>query len=417
MIDGIHTDGRPVRSAFAEDIVELEQAREEKRRRLAEANPIKSFAAGPLLADIAAIAPREWLLGTVFCRQFVSSLIGSGGGGKTAIRYAQYLALATGRPLTGEHVHKRGRILLLCFEDDLNEMRRRFAALMLQHGVAAHEIGDWLHFAPMPTDVTLLHSERGVRAPGLLLQALRIKIEELQPDLVAIDPFARVHGLESENDNAGMAAALGMLTKLAAECNIAIDLCHHANKGPTEAGDAGRSRGASANIDAQRLARTLTPMTCEEAARFGVPEGERRAYVRIDDGKVNLAPAGKATWFRLVGVKLGNGTADYPNGDEVQAAVRWRPPDIWDGPLASFADIFDEIDAGFDGRRYSASNASKDRGGYKVVQRHLDRTDAQARQIINNWVRDGVLRVEEYLDPKRREKLSGLFGNLAKRPG
>jgi hypothetical protein len=215
-----------------------------------------------------------------------------------------------------------------------------------------------------------------------------------------------------------MAAALGMLTKLAAECNIAIDLCHHANKGPTEAGDAGRSRGASANIDAQRLARTLTPMTSEEAARFGVPEGERRAYVRIDDGKVNLAPAGKTTWFRLVGVKLGNGTADYPNGDEVQAAVRWHPPNIWDGPLAAFADIFDEINGGLpDGRRYSASNASKDRAAWQVVQRHLDRSDAEARQIIKNWVQDGVFRTEECVDPIRRRKVPGLFGNPSRRPG
>jgi hypothetical protein len=253
--------------------------------------------------------------------------------------------------------------------------------------------------------------------PGILVQALRAKIEELEPDLVAIDPFARVHGLDNENDNAGMAAALGLLTQIAAVYNVAIDLCHHTHKGSAEAGDAGRSRGASANIDAQRLARTLTPMSPEEAARYAIPDAERRRYVRIDDAKVNLGPPGEAVWFHLVGVRLGNGTPEYPNGDEVQAAVRWRPPNMWDGPLASFADIFDEIDAGFDGRRYSASNASKGRAAYKVVQRHLDRTDAQARQIINNWVSDGVFRVEEYDDPKRREKLSGLFGNPAKRPG
>ncbi len=50
------------------------------------------------------IPPRGWLLGNIFCRGFVSSLLGDGGAGKTALRYAQYLSLATGRSLTGEHV-------------------------------------------------------------------------------------------------------------------------------------------------------------------------------------------------------------------------------------------------------------------------------------------------------------------------
>jgi hypothetical protein len=53
--------------------------------------------------------PREWLLGNVFCREFLSSLIGDGGVGKTAVRYAQYLSLASNRSLTGEHVFLRAR--------------------------------------------------------------------------------------------------------------------------------------------------------------------------------------------------------------------------------------------------------------------------------------------------------------------
>ncbi len=54
--------------------------------------------------DDAPIPPRGWLLGNVFCRRFVSSLLAEGGAGKTALRTAQALALASGQPLTGEHV-------------------------------------------------------------------------------------------------------------------------------------------------------------------------------------------------------------------------------------------------------------------------------------------------------------------------
>jgi hypothetical protein len=43
--------------------------------------------------DAAAPPPRGWLLGHVFCRTFISSLIAEGGSGKTTLRYAQYLSL------------------------------------------------------------------------------------------------------------------------------------------------------------------------------------------------------------------------------------------------------------------------------------------------------------------------------------
>src|SRR5215813_2092078 len=84
---------------------------------------------------VTTIPPRGWLLGTTFCRKFISGLIAEGGVGKTAIRYAQYLACATGRSLTGEYVHHRCRSLIVCLEDDLDEVKRRIGAAMLHHRV------------------------------------------------------------------------------------------------------------------------------------------------------------------------------------------------------------------------------------------------------------------------------------------
>lgn len=69
--------------------------------------------------------PREWLLGNQFCRRFLSGVLAPGATGKTALRTLQYLALATGRPLTGQHVFKRSRVLILSLEDDDSELRRR----------------------------------------------------------------------------------------------------------------------------------------------------------------------------------------------------------------------------------------------------------------------------------------------------
>ena len=88
--------------------------------------------------------PREWLLGATFCRTFLSSLLAAGGVGKTALRYAQFLSLATGRNLTGEHVHLRCRVLVISLEDDENELKRRMLALMKYHGISHDDVRGWL---------------------------------------------------------------------------------------------------------------------------------------------------------------------------------------------------------------------------------------------------------------------------------
>ena len=50
-------------------------------------------------------------------------------------------------------------------------------------------------------------------------------------------------------------------------------------------------------------------MSSDEAARFGIEEGQRRSFVRVDSGKVNITPPlSSAQWFKIVGVPLGNAT-------------------------------------------------------------------------------------------------------------
>lgn len=91
-------------------------------------------------ADDWNVQPRGWLLGNVFCRGFVSSIIADGGVGKTSLRYAQYLSLATGRSLTGERVFQRCRVLLVSLEDSIDELRRRVKAAAMHHGVLQSEL-------------------------------------------------------------------------------------------------------------------------------------------------------------------------------------------------------------------------------------------------------------------------------------
>lgn len=364
------------------------------------------------------VLPREWLLGTTFCKGFLSGLVAAGAAGKTSLRIVQYLSLATGRPLSGEHIFRRCRVLLVSLEDDHDELRRRIKAAMIHHDIAAQDIAGWLYLAT-PRDLVLAETRNGEHHIGPMEAALRDTINALGIELVGIDPLVKAHRVE-ENSNNAMDFVAGRLCQIAMELGCACDTTHHTSKGTQIAGDPDKARGGSAFVNAARLIYSLTTMTPEEAQSFGIPERERRSLVRIDSAKVNLAPpSSEARWFRLVGIKLGNATDIYPHGDEVQTVETWTPPDAWAGLTSDLLNaILTEIDAGLpNGQRFSAANMAGHRSAWSIVQKHCpDRTEGQCRQVIRTWVRNGVLTQEDYDDPVARKSRAGLKVNALRRP-
>jgi 5S rRNA maturation endonuclease (ribonuclease M5) len=371
--------------------------------------------------DVDPPPPRGWLLGNIFCRGFMSSLLGDGGSGKTATRYAQLMSLATGRALTGEYVFERCRVLIVSLEDDDWELRRRILAARLHHGVELSEMKGWLFLAtPGAAGGKLMTIDKNGRLNrGALADKLEATITARKIDLVYLDPFIKSHSV-GENDNTAIDEVAQVLTDLAAKHDIAIDTPHHVSKGAPDPGNANRGRGASAQKDAGRLVYTLSPMSTDEAQAFGLKEEERRLLVRMDSGKVNIAPPmSKAQWFRLIGVPLGNATDRYPNGDNVQTIEPWTPPDTWadlNSPLLNR--ILDDIDAGLpDGNRYSDGPNVGDRAAWKVVvEQAPTKTEAQAREIVKTWVKNGLLKVEQYENPQTRKMVKGLRVDPTKRP-
>ncbi|RWP64138.1 MAG: hypothetical protein EOR07_16255 [Mesorhizobium sp.] len=368
------------------------------------------------------IPPRHWLLGNVFCRRFVSSVIADGGTGKTALRVAQALALATGCNLTGEYVFQRCRVLLISLEDDKDELRRRVKAAMLHHDISEADIKGWLFLAAPGSSAGKLMTldTKGRPAIAGLAAALKRTIEHRKIDFVCLDPFVKTHGL-SENDNNQMDQVIELLANLAIERNIAIDVPHHTAKGGATPGNADRGRGASAIKDGGRLVYTLTTMSEDEAERFGVPVADRRLYIRMDSGKVNITPpAAAAKWFKLVGVPLGNGNDLYPAGDNVQTVEPWAAPETWEGLTDDLVNrILTDIDAGMpDGERYSDAGAATTRAAWKVVQKHAaKKTEKQCREIVAIWVKEGLLLKETYHSPVDRKDREGLHVDDMKRPG
>ena len=380
-----------------------------------ELNVLEVFNAGQ---DTDVPPPRQWLLGNQFCRGFLSSLVAPTAVGKTAVRMAQYISLAIARALTGQHIFKRSRVLLLSLEDGRIEVRRRVLACCLHHHVHYDEIDEWLYYAT-PKGLKLADLHQGSIRRGDLDKQLRIQIDKLKPDLVALDPFVKTHHA-NENDNGQMDFVCDLLATIADDYNIAVDAPHHARKGSTTPGDVDSGRGASSIPSAARIVDTLTKMSEDEAKQFGIDPLDRRWYIRLDNAKANIAPPSlHATWFKLVSVRLDNSNDNYPNGDYVQTVEPWMPPNIWASVTAvTLNAVLTEIDAGLpNGQRYSNSNSAKDRAAWRVVQKHCqNHTEDQCAEIIRTWVRNGVLVNEEYDDPIEHKKRKGLKLDTTKRP-
>jgi hypothetical protein len=366
--------------------------------------------------------PRQWLIYGQMCRRVLSGLVAPGDTGKTSLRIMQAIELATGRALLGYKVFRRRKVLIVGFEDDAMELRRRIRAACTHHRISPTELKGWLFCRALNSGPKFaeLDSKGKKRVAGKLDRMLRRAIKRIGCDLLVLDPFVRIHAL-NENDNPDMDFVCAQLIKLAQECNIAVDSPAHTHKGAIAAGDADARRGASAQRDAGRLDWTLTVMSEDEAEQFGIPEDERKQHVRLDKAKANMVRSMKAHWFKLVNVPLNNGNDEYPDGDEVQAIEQWVAPDTWYGVTVEVINaILDDIEQGLpDGRRYSDhGSAGEDRKAWPVVQRHcIGKTEAQCREMIRSWLKQKVLYRNKYERPNHGDEETGLYVDNSKRSG
>ena len=307
---------------------------------------------------------------------------------------------------------------LVSLDDDRDELQRRIKAVLDYYGLNRAELKGWL-FCATPRLARLAQMKGNVRVVGPLEQQLRDAIKRRKPDLVSLDPFIKTHALE-ENDSGDMDFVCDLLAKFAIEFNIAVDSPHRVHKGRLTPGDTDSGRGSSGIRDAGRLIYTLTPMSEDEAKMHDIAPEERWSYVRLDGAKVNIAARStKPTWFRLIGVSIGNATPEYPAGDTIQVVEPWTPPETW-GDLSSalLNQILNEIEKGLpDRNRYSNAASAKERAAWKVALRFAPhKTEAQAREIIKTWVEKGVLVTYPYNNPVTRHEVIGLRVDHDKRP-
>lgn len=357
--------------------------------------PPYTLAATPFVwRDPTTIPRRQFLYGTHYIRQFVSSTIAPGGVGKSSLVSIEALAMATGRPLLGVRPEKRLRVWLWNGEDPKVETERRIAAACIHYGIAPAELDGWL-FVDSGRDAKIVIAEAnkdGAKIMRPVVDAVIATIRKNEIDVMTVDPFVSCHHVP-ENDNGGMDGVVKEWGGIADAANAAIELVHHSRKTNGAEVTVEDARGASAVVFATRDARAINTMTKQEADNAGVVN--RRLHFRCESGKANLAPpADKADWFQLVSVPLGNGdSATDDNGDKVAVVAPWQYPNMLAGVTSDLTEAaFAKIRAG---KFRSDPQATEWVGkavaevmGFNLGKPH---EKAKTRGLIKLWLDNGAL--------------------------
>lgn len=367
--------------------------------------------------DPSAIPPRQWLFGKHLIRSFLSLTVAPGALGKSSMLTVELLAMLTGRSLMGDQPPFPLRVWVWNGEDPRDELDRRFQAACLHYGITADDIGDrYMSDSGRDVPITLASVGRdGCQIAAPTVDALIEAIRAAKIDVFVVDPFVTSHSVP-ENDTTAINAVVSEWRKIADATGCAIELVHHVNKAAaldTDSAGIYGSRGAGALIDGVRSARYLARMTREEADRFGIegPEG----YFRVQMGKANLAPPESATWRRMIGVQLNNGSSYWPDGDAVGVCTAWTPPDAFEGMTTRDLQSVQRAIAACDETPKDSERAN-DWAGYVIAEtlgldlgRGLKKVEqnpaqriarAKVRKLLTEWLRSGALVKESRHDSR-----------------
>ncbi|WP_316228637.1 AAA family ATPase [Bradyrhizobium sp. SZCCHNR1045] len=373
--------------------------------------------------DPKSIAPREWLFGRHYIRSAVSASIGAPGRLKSTTVLTEIIGMAVGRDLmTGERLTS-GPLRSAYFngEEVQDELDRRVAAICQRFDIRPEDCGGRL-WVVSTRDKPLKVAVRGPRGDAVVqsevVQGLRAWCDRRHIDAAAIDPLISFHTVR-ETDNGDMDLVCKEAFGAIAGKARAVDLVHHPRKlapgeSTTTVDDA---RGASAILGAVRVARTFNFMTTGEATQLGIHDDERRRHVRIDNGKNNPGPIGKAHWVRIE-------TEILPNGDEVACATLWKMPNPFDGVTAADLRVVQRL---VQGGAFRADSQSKQWLGWWMAEnlphlniktRHSDRPRDKAEvtrlnSILKTWLKNQALDIETRQDEHRKPRDFFVVGKAA----
>jgi hypothetical protein len=355
--------------------------------------------------DPKSIPMRPWVYGRQLLRGTVSVLIAPGAAGKTAMLTGVALSLATGRGLLGKTVWGGPkRVWIWNLEDPEEDLSRLVQAAAMHWVIREADIAGTLFVDSAMDGAELkmaVEDREGFRIIEPLMEALTAELIARKIDVLIVDPFVSSHSV-NENDNGAIDAIAKKWARVATLAKCCIILSHHSKKMNGVEATSEASRGASALVNAARSAMVLNRMSEEEATRYGVEGEKRRRYFRAYDDKNNRAPPSDVSdWYHLASVDLGNGR-DGGEGDSIQVAVPWSPPDTFDGVTV---DHLRQVQTAIAAGEWRKSDQADDWAGNAVADvLGLDlgkaSDKARVRRLLREWLDSGALAVEERKDSK-----------------
>jgi hypothetical protein len=358
--------------------------------------------------DPRSLPPREWVYGSHYIRQFISTTVAPGGVGKSSLALVEAIAIATGRDLLDIKPNERTRVWYWNGEDPLEELQRRVAAICIHFGIEREEIEGWLFLDSGRTSQIVIASQTrdGAQIAQPVVDQLEQTIRENKIGVVSLDPFVSIHRV-LENDNGMIDAVAKTLAGIADRTCCAMELIHHVRKTNGSEVTIEDGRGAIALQSASRCARAINQMSEGEASGWGVEN--RRLHFRYYDGKANLAPpADKSTWFKLESVDLGNATAVRPS-DKIGIVTRWEPPAAFDNVTT---DHLHAVRRRVAESKWRLNEQSEDWVGYAIADvLDLDITSDKTspacktarrriKTMIETWLKTGALKKVDNKDSK-----------------
>jgi hypothetical protein len=264
--------------------------------------------------------------------------VGAPGAGKSNLAILTALAIATGQPLTGEEVHRPGRVWIHNNEDPLDELYRRIGGMLECLGINYVDVRqNILVSSGLDERLIVACKEKDIVKQTKAVADVIAAIKEQGIVHMVIDPFVSTHLGVSENSNEEVEQVIETINHIAHETGCSIDLVHHSLKShshntETYAGDMNAARGAGSLTAAVRIVYSLAPMSDTSAKEMNILPSHAKRLVRLDHCKGNYAARDTGVrWFELQSFDIGNGDlfaaeGNPVDGDTIAVPKPWTPP-------------------------------------------------------------------------------------------
>ncbi|QSA98815.1 AAA family ATPase [Methylococcus sp. EFPC2] len=266
-------------------------------------------------------APQRFIVPDVLRVDDITGVIAPGGAGKSQVLLQLLSSAATGLPwfdvvpmgaqclnslgiFLEDHIgdtHRRLRQVV-------REMQKSFAdlpepeRLRRESEMEAHLTQNLRLFPLSGRQAHIMTVQRGEPREGQFLQEVIELVQESEADLLVIEPLARLH-MGEENNQTHMTFLVSLLERIRKETGVCVVTAHHVSKGATtnNSRNQASARGASAIVDAMRHVLQLSRMDDADINAGLCPRGDDPSkYLQLASVKCNHLPPRDAIWLERV---------------------------------------------------------------------------------------------------------------------